>query len=496
MSTPVPDASLFPDNGLPNGLKALVANPWVLLYWGALVVVTVLSCLFLNDKGPFVLALVLIFALAMPILLKHERKILLAWIVIYPLAYYEPIRLGSVIAGSQSVLPIFLLLSLPGAIASLVMRVRSQAQIWRVTFPIGCLILGMFLSFRHWPDMVHLAYLIRDMLSIFVVSYMVLVAWEWFKENPTQARTMIMHMILAIGFLNALFCIMEPVLHFGMVEAGGFMRPMGIFGFPIEASLISLISLNLALYLYFTSTDDHRLHLIYGALALTLIVGCLASLTKTNIAQLIPLLLIWGIFLPRTLKIRAVVSALIIGVIFFLWATLWDEGSLMDQIYSRFTRVDTLLIRQRAWEFVWSDMDMETLFLGKGWLRGSQWLGTMNYNYLLFPIDFQNKGGISAIHPHNAYIKYIYEIGMFGIAMLLWYLTAMILGFIGVLRRNPIRQRLAALTIGTISLVILVSSLTGMPMGDSYTLLFYTLIILLMAYEAHWISLPELPKLS
>jgi hypothetical protein len=452
-----------------------------------------LSLMF-NTLGPMIVLALVIALLGLPLLLRLDRVLLWSWLFLFPLVYYDPLRIASIILGERSNLavPIFLFVALPGALISLATRWDVHRRLLPVTLPVWFLVAGFLSDVPRYKSLYSLDYFVRDFVGVVVTLYLLSICWRFLQENAGHSGRILKGLLL-VGLLNAVAIIAEHYLRFGLVDAGGFNRPMGLFGFPILASFITVLSLILALYGYFTAAARFE-RFGYLGCALILLMACLMSLTKTNIFQMLLIFGMWGMFLPKPLKLKALWSVLGLLVCFALWEVLIDQGGLWAQLVSRFSRTDTLSIRQSAWSIVAENLDLETVIWGKGWLSATALLGTYNYQYALWPIDLAVKGGISAIHPHNAYLKYLYEMGLFGVGMLLAYVGLMVRGYWQALRVQDTRRRMAGLALASLVTALLFSSLTGSPMAENYTLLFLSVCILVLAHEAGWFESHTRPQ--
>lgn len=463
-----------------------------MVYSGITVLLAVLACLVLKSWGPLALAGLFGLAIVAPLMLRVEQPLYFIWLLLFPLLYYDPLRLSSYLLGG-SVVPLFVLITLPGAGLALITRWSTFRTLMVIALPQWCLLTGFALNLLHLDDVFRTDLYFRDFAELVAVLYLVTVAYRFIQQGA-RYRKLLYGLLMGLGLTNALMIIAEHYFHFGIAEAGGFMRPMGIFGFPTLASFICIQTLVLSLFGYFTAQNP-RTRTICGIGIIILLMGILMSLTKTNISQSMLILAMWAFFLPKDLRVKAMTTAACLVVGLIAWEIFIDQGALWAQLTSRFSRTDTFEIRQMAWRIVLQHMDAQILGWGHGWMSATALLGQYNYNYVLFPVDVVSKAGPYAIHPHNAFIKYTYEMGLFGMGMLLAYIGIMLRGFWTAFTSvgSPLGKRLACLAIGNCVLGLLFSSLTGSPMADNYILLFVSTSLMLLANEAGWLGQEDKP---
>ncbi len=478
-------ATYYPGAPRPNGSM----KRYFTMFFVALAGVSVAACLVLNQWGPLFLTLFLALAIIIPLLLQFETGIFYAWLFLFPFMHYDPFHLGGLFhtPSNDYMVPIFLVMTLPGACVSLVTRWSAHRRLLPVTIPLWFMVMGFLTNVFREDAFFHFDYFVRDFLGVLVILYLLVVGYRFIQQKP-QNWAILYRWMFGLGFLNGLVIIVEYLTHHGLIVAGDFERPMGLFGFPVVASLIAMTTMVLALYRYFTATTG-REKLWYGFSLILLAIGCFMTLTKTNIIQLLPLLGVWALFLPTKLKLRALGTFLILTIIFLLWEGFWDHGELLSVVTTRFSHTDTLQIRESVWHLVLENLTWPTILWGKGWYSSSQLISVHNYNYRLFPATVR----FTSIHPHNAYLKYVYDMGLLGAGVMLSYIVLMLRGFWGALRKSPPQQRLANLAIASVLMIILVNSITGLPMCESYTLLNFSCMILLLAFPAGWIR-QELPS--
>lgn len=457
--------------------------------WLALLVVGL--CLLMGSMGLIVLLAMFVMIIFTPLLLRVEKGMCWLWLVLYPLFYYDPVRLGRLFFGENTFLtvPMFLMATLPGAILSMLTAAKTHRQLLPVTFPLWILLVGFLLQFFRLPAIFRPDHLVRDMGFVIVSLYITFASWRTVTEHPHRHQ-MLYNMLMGIGVLNGLTIVVQYVSGLGLIEAGGFMRPIGLFGFPIEASCVAVITLVLSLYQLFQARTMRR-QVLFGSFALVLLMGCMMTLTKTIIAQLGLVLIIWYLFWVQIAKKQTIITTtllllLVIGIAAGLG--LGVEGQLKTQLVERFSGTETWQVRNQAWAILLDDMDWKSLLLGHGWTNDTELLGIHNYSYQLFPVDLGHQAGVSAIHAHNAYVGYLYKMGLLGVAVIGAYIWLMLRGFGHACNRHQSRQRrLASLSIATVCLLLLITSLTG-SLLEQYMLIHLSFVLFYLAHQAGWLN--------
>ncbi len=444
-----------------------------------------LAASYLGRLTPLIIIFFLGLVISSPLLVRRERSLYWIWLVAFPFLYFEPFRIATLILGEKSnlLIPLLLMACVPGILLSFLTRIEDYQKTVPITIPLWLLAFAFFTNFFRFFSLFHPEYLIRDFGFVLLALFFSVSTWRFLNENGVNKR-IVFNSLFGLGMANVIAIILEYALHFGMVDAGGYIRPMGIFGFPIEASFMASIELILGFYAYFNALDStHRR--LYGLASLLILLACLMTLTKTTILQLVVLIGAWGLFLPKAMRKNATFFVLALGLFFAFWEGFLDHGALVSQLTSRFDQSDTLNIRERAWTIVMSNLDLKTILFGQGWLSANELLGIHNYNYGLFPISLADPEGPFAIHTHNAYISYLYQLGILGLSVTFAYFGIMLKGLYRLLRENNHYLKLSNLAISTTCLMLLFGNLTGSP-NEQYMQLYLAVTLLLFAYQAKW----------
>lgn len=462
------------------------------LYVTVLAGMTVFSCLALKSMGPAVMMFMLAMALMTPFLLRVERFLLLSWVIAYPIFYGFQIL---------PIMYILLPLSLPGTLGSLVRYGWVHRRlIFHLTLPLWLLLGGYLINMTHFTHVIKPSWLLRDIGTVAVILYLVALAWQWMMVRP-RFKKYLFHALMGMGLLNGVVILFQKILHVGVMEAGGatkFLRPIGLFSHPNPAGYDVLMAIVLALFGYFTA-ESAKSRFFYAGGLMILLMACMMTMSKTSILQLLPLLGIWLMFLPGKLRFRIVGITALISFVLVAWSLLVDHGALWNSILQRFSKSDTLEIRQRYWTILSGHMNPASLFWGHGYRSTTHVLGVYNYQNVLFSSDLNTERGAWAIHPHNAYLKYIYEYGAWAIGMFLAYGLMLLraggnilkpaLGVTRVSRRLAQRQRLANLTVFSLLMVFFVEGMTEiLALDQLYALLYMSLSLCLMTVQAGWYS--------
>ncbi len=447
---------------------------------------TISCCQLFGSWGLFLMLILVGVLVFLPLLLQAEHKLFWAWLFVFPFAYYEPFRLGNIFYAGKWVAPFFVLIATPGACWAILSRYAHCSKLYRTLLPLWFLFIGFFVQCVLHGFKIRTNIVFRDLVTPLIAAYMAIILWEWLHRDHANGRKLL-NGLLGLGIFNAVMLIGQYALKSGMVVAGDVLRPIGLFGFPYMSAYIALFSVILAMYAMLTETIPKNRQR-YAAGISVLVLGCLASLTKTVISQLLVLLAIWFWVLPRRIKTRVCTGFLLLAILMAGLAVAGVEIPLLADLTSRFSRTETLDIRLSVWRVMLEHMDTSTVLIGHGWLSSSYLLGIYNYSYGLFPVDRSDPGWLTATHPHNAYIKYTYDLGLCGLFAILSYLAIMLISLYQALRTLHPDQRLASLAIASLCLIVLIVSTTGIPTGETYTLIYLTVVLTLMGYYAGWFS--------
>lgn len=460
------------------------------LYIAVLAGMTIFSCLALKSMGPAFMVFMLAMALMTPLLLRVERLLLLSWVIAYPIFYGFQIL---------PIMYILLPLSLPGTLASLVRYGWVHRRlVFPLTLPLWLLLGGYLMNMTHFSHVLKPSWLLRDIGTVAVTLYLVALAWQWMMARP-RFKKYLYHALMGMGLLNGVVILFQKILHVGVMEAGGatkFLRPMGLFSHPNPAGYDVLMAIVLGLYGYFTA-ESPKSRFFYAGTLMILLMACMMTMSKTSILQLLPLLGLWLMFLPGKLRLRIVGITALISFVLVAWSFLVDHGALWVSILQRFSKSDTLEIRQRYWTILSGHMNPASLFWGHGYRSTTQVLGVYNYQNVLFSSDLNTERGAWAIHPHNAYLKYIFEYGVWAIGMFVAYGLMLLragrnilkpaLGVSRISRRLAQRQRLANLTVFSLLMVFFVEGMTEiLGLDQLYALMYMSLGLCLMTVQAGW----------
>ncbi len=465
-----------------------------------LLLIGLLACALLNAKGAFLLVGLLGLLLASPVLLRMDVQLFWSWVFAYPLLY-----------GFQVIPVLYLLLpaSLPTVFRSFVsLGEAHRALIPHVTFPLWCLLAGYVGNLPNAQHILKPEWLLRDIGAVLVILWMMAWAWQRMQERPRFKKTVFLGLV-CMGMINGGVILLQKALNIGVIHVGGvtkFARPMGLFSHPNPAGYDVLLAIGLVLFGYF-SASTLRGRLIYSVCLIILLTACLVTMSKTSIVQLLPLLGVWFCFLPGPTKLRAFALAAGAGVLFMGWSTFVDNGAFWEKLVMRFSKSDTLEIRQRYWHILFDNMDAWSLVWGHGYRSSTEALGVYNYQYALFQADLASDRGPWTIHPHNAYIKYLFEHGIWAMAVFGGYLALLLRSFVGIFRppqtnsyvsrRKAIRQRLAQVGILSLVMVFLIEATTEiLGLDQLYALLYLSMSILVLAVYAGWLPRGRFNRLS
>jgi hypothetical protein len=440
--------------------------------------------------APLALVGVLALALAAPLLVDASRWLYWSWVIAYPIMY--GFQLGPVL---YMLLP----LSIPGALLSWVFQFRLHRQLFQsgITLPLLLFLVGLGTNLLHMNTVLKPSWLVRDIATLLVILYMMVLAWQWLRVDYRNKKRLF-YGLVAMGLLNGVLIILQKISGIGMMTAGGesvMLRPIGMLSHPNPAGYGTLLALILVIYGYF-SADTNKERRIFGLGVLTLLLACLMTMSKTSIVQLIPILGLWTLFLPSAMKWKALISGSVLGLGMCIWLFLIDQGELWETLVLRFSKSDTLSLRQQYWKILIENMGGSSMLMGHGYRSTTQILGLHNYGYGLFQADLNSENGPWIIHPHSAYLKYIYELGLFGFGMFLTYGLMMLRGIVTYIKsvradNLTIRTRLANLALVNLMMVFLIEGLTEILVLDHlYMLLYFSLATLILALDADWLK-PE-----
>jgi hypothetical protein len=463
------------------------------LYFATLLFIVASCLLLMGGEGLLPTMVLFLWGLLFPLLLRYENKLFWLWLLVYPAAFYEPLRLSSFVLGENSnlTIPLFLFLTLPSVLFSFIFRQHEHRTLVSITLPLWFLFVGFLTNFVRWTSLFHPEYLIRDFGFLVITLFFTTIAWRFLSENIQNQRTLFMA-LFGPGFLNAVVMILQYTLRTGLVDAGGYARPMGLFGFPVEASFAALMTFVLGLYGFFTAQTFHN-KLIYSGAIMVALLACLMSLTKTSILHLGLLISLWALFAGFCYGKKALYKVVFASLLFVVLLQILGLGQLGEQLADRFAQKDTFTLRQTLWSIISTNMDLPTLLWGRGWKGDSELLGTYNYNYALFLVDLKSPVGVSAIHTHNVYLGHLFQLGFIGTAMMLGYVWLTLKGLYLTVKNSSTQQRIANLALASSCLTLLFSGLTGNP-SEQYFQFYFSIILLYFAHQAGWFSVQKVAR--
>lgn len=474
--------------GFNQNPKSIVANPLGLPSWAVALLVFAFSMagMFFFGKifktwTPVFVTGALFLLLISPVLIRYERWIFWSWLVLYPIMY--GFNLGPIVY-------ILIPLTLPGAIYSL-WRYRAahgvMASHW-ITIPLWLFSIGLMCNILVIKQILRPDWLMRDLGFLLMTLYMVASNWKGIVQKSRHTRHLFFGLV-GMGLFNGLVVCFQKLFHVGLVFAGGstqMLRPMGILSHPNPAGFLIMLATVLVLYGFF-STSRPQAKKIYGGAMLLLMIACLFTMSKTSILQMIPILCLWTVLLPGRLKYQAIGLGLSLVAAIGFWSVFINQNAVLDSILRRFSQSDTLAIRQRYWEIVAEHMNWMTFIWGNGYRSASALLGEYNYNYALFQIDLRTDNGAGTIHCHNAYLKYIYELGFWGFGIFVTYALMLFKSAKTFIVTMSPRQKLANLAMASLLLLFLAESCTEILVLDHpYVVLYFSIAMLVLSVEGGW----------
>lgn len=275
-----------------------------------------------------------------------------------------------------------------------------------------------------------------------IVSYCFLCMIFYLSVESLNRDMMLLRAVYSIGVVHCSLCILQfflkknlflDLLGFSGKYDSSMGRVSGLTTHPIPAAFFALVVLLLSLLFY--RVRGQKKYVFYGFIAL-----CGIILTQSRsaylflvIAVLLYMLIQVFFIKKKTSKKRVVgfISLIIFGCVLVIYSFL-TRGFLYESIFGRFLQLGDVAMAGSLLQRVGS-MDFILNYLGSSIFRLSTWCGHGFgglYYYLISHDIWFVKPNYYLVD--NQYISFIYDIGIVGIVVLLFWATRQVVEYLDI----------------------------------------------------------------
>lgn len=207
----------------------------------------------------------------------------------------------------------------------------------------------------------------------------------------------------------------------------GFKRSIGFSYHPNElAKTLGLLLIYfIGLYYYYFRTENKALlkdRLLIGITIVSVILAFLLTLSKNAFLSFaIAIVLFYGLSLfDAKLRSKVLQPVIIFGILMLVLLTgyqIYTGNDLMSTVTDRFNDTRSLEWRYSVWGYLLGNMDGNSVWFGHG-------LTSSNMELYRFLFDTSKKSSGQSIFVHNAFIGFLYDMGLCGLLVFAGFVSA------------------------------------------------------------------------